>query len=29
MHTGERKQFVGDAEWMLSFLVAKFLREHG
>ena len=27
--TGERKQSVGDAEQMLSFLVAKFLREHG
>ena len=27
--TGERKQSVGDAERMLSFLVAKFLREHG
>ena len=27
--TGERKQSVGDAEQMLLFLVAKFLREHG
>jgi len=27
--TGEQKQSVGDAERMLSFLVAKFLREHG
>lgn len=27
--TGERKQSVGDAERMLSFLVGKFLREHG
>ena len=27
--TGERKQSVGDAERMLSFLVANFLREHG
>ena len=27
--TGERKQSVRDAERMLSFLVAKFLREHG
>ena len=27
--TGERKQSVGDAERILSFLVAKFLREHG
>lgn len=26
---GERKQSVQDAERMLSFLVAKFLREHG
>ena len=27
--TGERKQSVGEAERMLSFLVAKFLHEHG
>ena len=27
--TGERKQSVGDAERMLSFLVSKFLNEHG
>lgn len=27
--TGERKQSVGDAERMLSFIVAKFLKEHG
>ena len=26
---GERKQSVPDAEKMLSYLVAKFLREHG
>ena len=27
--TGERKKSVGDAERMLSFLVANILREHG